>query len=206
MLYRKPLIILLLCISPFCLTQAAESKRPAGVLPETLVLAPFELLNQDKQEFTEHSFSGDWHILFVGYTHCPDICPTTLGLLNGMSEKLKDTHWAHPNRYVLLSVDPKRDTPDHLKDYMAYFNADFQALTGAREQIDKLTSQLGARYIFEGDTTGTDYLVHHSANIYIIDPQGRFYAKINPPFSVDKLTAEFTAITAYYYQTQEHHD
>jgi len=137
---------------------------------------------------------GTWSLMFFGFTNCPDICPTTLSTMKRVKERLAQQDY----RYIFVSLDPKRDTSDVLKDYMDFFNPEFIALTGDKKEIDKLSEAMGIIYGFEGDTTSDDYLVNHYAAILVIDPQGRLRAHILPPHSVDKVTDAITKLSNYY--------
>lgn len=168
-----------------------EVLRPL-LLSEARPLTPFTLQDQDGNPFTLERLRGGWSLLFFGYTHCPDICPTTLGMLRGVAKKLETQPEVRADtRVFFVSVDPKRDTLPHLKEYIAYFDPDFAAVTGEREEIDKLSRQLGAMYMFDGDTTGNDYIANHSATVALVDPQGRWVARFNPPHTMTKFSSDY---------------
>lgn len=177
-----------------------EVLRPL-LLPEAHTLTPFTLQDQDGTPFTLERLRGGWSLVFFGYTHCPDICPTTLAMLKGVAKKLE----AQPavsadTRVFFVSVDPKRDTLPHLKEYIAYFDPDFVAVTGERREIDNLSRQLGAMYMFDGDTSGNDYIVNHSATVALVDPQGQWVARFNPPHTVTKFSSDYLQLRAFLQQ------
>ncbi len=168
------------------------------LLPESRALKDFALSDHLGKPFNLARLKGNWHLVFFGYTHCPDICPTTLGMLNGVSNKLKaQPKLAATTRFLFVSVDPKRDTPAHLKNYITYFDKDFIAATGQRDGIDALARQLGAVYMFEGDTESDNYIVNHSASVALIDPQGQWVARFNPPHTVSQFTSDYQQLRAY---------
>ena len=176
---------------------------PAGldsvILSEPRPLEPFTLVGHDGKSLTLENIKGHWTLLFFGYTHCPDICPTTLAVLKGVAQKLdSDPELAASTRTLFVSVDPKRDTPEHLKQYITYFNPAFMAATGSRDEIDNLTMQVGAIYMFEGDTSGDSYIVNHSATILLIDPQGRLYARFNAPHTPTGITETYRRVRAFH--------
>lgn len=184
-----------------------EAERPAAaeltdiLLPESRRLEPFSLEDSRNNVFDLSRLQGKWTLIFFGYTHCPDICPTTLTTLRGMARELQQT----PDDYsdtqvVFVSVDPKRDNTTHLKEYVEYFHPDFLAATGEKAQIDRLALQLGAVYMFEGDTDGDDYLVNHSASIMVIDPRAHWVARFNPPHKAGTLAGKFRRLRDYYRQ------
>jgi protein SCO1/2 len=166
-----------------------EVLRPL-LLPEARPLAAFTLQDHNGAPLTLEQLRGGWSLLFFGYTHCPDICPTTLGTLRGVTQRLEAQH-AADTRIIFVSVDPKRDTLSHLRKYIGYFGPDFIAATGELQEIDNLTHQLGAMYMFDGDTTGNDYIVNHSASVALINPQGEWVARFNPPHTVTKFSSDY---------------
>jgi protein SCO1/2 len=171
------------------------------LLPETHRLSDFALSDHNGQPLTLQQLKGQWTFVFFGYTHCPDICPTTLGVLKGVARTLQDQpEIAADTRFLFVSVDPKRDTLPHLKEYISYFNKDFIAVTGERQEIDKLAHDTGAIYMFDGDTGGDDYIVNHSASVALIDPQGHWVARFNPPHTVSKLSSNYLQLRNYLQQ------
>lgn len=143
--------------------------------------------------FTVDSLKGNWTLLYFGFTFCPDICPTTLARLNQLDKSLKtyDSNVAKRVRYMMVSVDSKRDTVKKLKDYLAFFNKDFIGVTGDEKYMDALTRQLNVVYSKLDETGKDDYQMEHSAQVIIINPQGDFQGYIRPDFDVDKLLPAF---------------
>lgn len=171
----------------------------ASLLPEPRALTSFQLVDQHGKRVDADSLRGHWSVMFIGYTHCPDVCPTTLQTLAATARRMAASpDGVDHTRFVFVSVDPKRDNVAHLKDYLAYFNPNFIGATGEREQIDALVRQLGAIYIFEGDTNGDSYIVNHSATLYVIDPQGRLYARLQPPHEAARIADTLARIRHFY--------
>ena len=152
----------------------------------------FKLKDHNQQTFDNHSLEGHWTIMFFGYTHCPDICPTTLLNLSNVYKEYKTRPDAKNLQVVFVSVDPNRDTPKTLKDYVGYFNQHFLGVTGDPTQIDALTQSAGAIYDFEDATSGEllsaeqvkgkkDYRVDHYASLILVNPAGEMVAHIYPP-------------------------
>jgi len=149
----------------------------ADALPRAV--APFELAFADGSAFTEADLEGGWQLVFFGYTHCPDVCPTTLHNLQQTLGLLEEREAALPE-VVFVSVDPARDDREQLGQYVRFFRDDFRAATGSRDAIDHLTDQFGAVYRINRDE-GEDYTVDHSAAIAAVGPDGRIRALLNPP-------------------------
>ncbi|GLS83495.1 SCO family protein [Paraferrimonas haliotis] len=148
----------------------------ALVYPTPRQLTGFELTDQHGQRFTPESLKGKWSLLFAGYTSCPDVCPTTLIQLKSAHKQLA---MGDDLQVVLVSVDPKRDHQQKLKQYIDYFNPSFSAIRGDHPQLYPLTQQLGLVYSMSGDDPD-NYLVDHSAAVALINPQGQLAALLKP--------------------------
>lgn len=186
--------------------QVDKPAAPPAALQNLLLAEPrplkaFSLTDHNGQPLGVEQLQGQWTLLFFGYTHCPDICPTTLGTLKGVALKLEAEPLPGTTRFLFVSVDPRRDTIPHLKGYIEYFHREFIAATGERAEIDNLARQLGAIYMFEGDTTGDDYIVNHSASVALLDPQGRWVARINPPHTVSQFHRDYLQLREYLIKT-----
>jgi len=138
----------------------------ATVLPEAKALPEFSLEDHRGNTFTNEDLTGQWSFVFFGYTHCPDVCPTTLSLLNQVDQALKKEPGIDSPETVFISVDPGRDTVEQLAEYVPYFNADFTGVTGSLENLQVLTKSLGIAFgqegVEEGDTETEEYEVFHS--------------------------------------------
>ncbi len=158
--------------------------------------ADFELRNHRGNDFTREDLKGQWTLLFPGFTHCPDICPTTMGVLARMAESLPEEQWDQL-QVVLLTVDPARDTEEKLAEYVPYFHPEFTGVTGSEPQILSLTTQLNIAYsrVPLGDD-GEDYTVDHTTNIVVINPRGDYHGYFRAPFEESKLRRGWQAIKA----------
>ncbi len=164
------------------------------VLPEARPLSPFTLTDHNQAPFDLSRLKGQWTFLFFGYTHCPDICPTALGQLAEVFDGLKGEKEILATTQVLfVSVDPERDRPETLKEYVPYFNPDFIGATGTTEQIQAFSKQLGAVYLLSPDQEGEgNYQVAHTSSFFLINPKGAFYALFQPAhFSPEKITQSY---------------
>jgi len=190
-----------------------ENEKGLQVLEIPRPLPEFTLLDQNGQSFTRQQLKSQWSVIFFGYTSCPDVCPTTLGVMDAASSLIhaKQTNNNQPVRFIFASVDPVRDTPAHLKEYINYFNNDFIAITGKNNtEIDKLSTPIGATYDYEDTKTGQlirdvstlskegEYLVNHYAGIYIINPSASVSAVVSPPHDAERFTKIFTIIRRAY--------
>ncbi|AHY45016.1 SCO family protein [Stutzerimonas decontaminans] len=162
----------------------------AGIvlLPQSRTVPALSLTNQDGETVKLDELQGQWTLLFFGYTFCPDICPTTLAELRQLNGMLPDAVRGEL-RTILVSVDPNRDTPAQLKEYLGYFNAGFQGLTGPLDDIQSLANGVGIPFI-PGDTSKENYTVDHSGNLVLIGPDGRQRGFIRAPLRVQKLAEQ----------------
>lgn len=166
----------------------------ATVLPEGKALPIFMLEDHHGQAFTNESLKNHWSFVFFGYTHCPDVCPTTLSLLNQVDEILKKVPGVVLPKTIFISVDPARDTRALLADYVSYFNTEFIGVRGSSQQLQALTAPLGIAFGQEEDVESDDYEVFHSARILLIDPKVRLKAMFSPPHDVNKIAADYIKI------------
>jgi protein SCO1/2 len=137
-------------------------------------------------------FEGEVVVLYFGYTFCPDVCPITLAKLDRAMEIIGDD--AEDVNVIMVSVDPQRDTPEMLKEYVEHFNPDFIGVTGDPETIDRVATMYGVYYEAEEGTEATGYLVNHTATVMVIDRDG--YLKLVLPF---EGTAEEVASDIEYF-------
>lgn len=199
--------------SPKLIIPELENEKGLQVFEDPRKLPEFSLLDQDNQPFTKQRLEEQWSIIFFGYTSCPDVCPTTLGVMDGASSLIKADPGDDnlPTQFIFVSVDPVRDTPLRLKEYIKYFNTDFIAATGkSNNDVDQLSKPMGAIYDFEDIKTnlpirdvsklseGGGYLVNHFAGIYIIDPSARIAAVIFPPHDEKRFARIFRIIRSAY--------
>jgi protein SCO1/2 len=154
----------------------ALREGPRGVAGTALASAiggPFQLVDQNGKTVTDADLKGKWSLIYFGYTHCPDACPTALNDISIALSELGPKRDAV--RPVFITVDPERDTPESLKAYVTSFDAPILALTGSAEQVAKAAK--GYRvYYAKHPEAGGDYSMDHSSVIYVMDPEGRFTA------------------------------
>ncbi|WP_409522903.1 SCO family protein [Nitrincola sp. MINF-07-Sa-05] len=138
-------------------------------------------------------YEGKVVLLFMGFTHCPDICPTSLAVMTQALDNMSEAE-ADQVQGLFISVDPERDTPEHLAEYVAHFSPRITGITGSKEELDKVVRQYGAFYrIVETPNSAMSYTVDHTARIYLIDKQGKMAAALQHTLSPDELA---TAIKA----------
>lgn len=170
--------------TPRALSNAELKANGAYLFDQPRTIEEFALTNHRGEPFTLEDFKGQWTIAFFGFTHCPDICPTTLATLARVYDAL-DPEIREQTQVVMVSVDPARDTPEKLAEYITFFDDSFVGVTGDFQQLMRLTRQLNVA--FRKVTQGDDYTIDHSANMVLIDPAGHYRAFYRPPFELARL-------------------
>ena len=199
MSHRSILIAILLgaalAIGSFAVTKLNQltELRSAFIIPEPIELPDFSLLDHTNKPVTTDTFRGQWDLIFFGFTNCPDICPTTLQTLASIKRELENIGSETTPRIVLVSVDPERDTPAVLGQYMNYFGQGNLAVTGQIDEIVKLTTALGI-YFKKTVVDGDNYSVDHSAAVLLINPDGEFSALFSAPHLLADYVNDLPAI------------
>jgi protein SCO1/2 len=152
---------------------------------------PFALVNTDGVSVTDRAFRGRYMLVYFGYTTCPDVCPTTLHEMAGALDRL-GPHGAQVQP-VFITVDPRRDTPAVLGDYVAAIDPHLVALTGRDDAIAAVLRAYRVQRDFRPAPHHGDYLVDHSSVLYLMGPDGRFVAPVRADAPADRMAAEIAA-------------
>ena len=166
------------------------------VYPEPKTISQFSLSSQDGRPFDLESLKGKWSFVYFGYTYCPDVCPTTLAELARARKLLEQAGADAATQYVFVSVDPQRDTPQRLAQYVAFFDRTFLGATGSDEALTGLTRQIGVAYAFPEGKKGDRYAVDHSSIVALFDPDARLHAVFTPPQEAQGIAEGFRKIRA----------
>lgn len=165
------------------------------ILPTPKALGEFSLRDQDGNVLNLSRLRGKWSLLFFGFTNCPDICPTTLTILNQVHQYLgKKPALLDEVQFVFISVDPGRDNVATLKKYVSYFNKDFIGVTGDKKQLAKLAKQLGVFYEVLNQGRKNNYAVNHTAAIFIINKDANYFGLMSPPLDAAAMAARIELI------------
>lgn len=152
----------------------------------------FQLVKHTGEAFTREDLTGQWTLLFFGFTHCGDFCPATLALLDSIYGQLEE-EVREQTQVVMVSVDPARDTPEVLADYVPRFNPEFVGVTGEFLSIKLLANQFHIG--FQKSTSGGEhYHVDHGENIVLINPRGEYQGFFKPPFTLARLKTTYQSI------------
>jgi protein SCO1/2 len=174
----------IIALALFWQPEMPTTAGPAGAPPG----GDFVLTSADGPVDTA-TMRGKLLLIYFGYTYCPDICPTSLATTSQALGKLAPEELAQV-RTIFVSVDPQRDTPARLKDYVTFFHPSMVGVTGSAAEIDAAARQYGAAYARQDTTSSAGYVVDHSAWTYIVDADGRLVDRIPHGASVDQTLAE----------------
>ncbi|WP_375457615.1 SCO family protein [uncultured Enterovirga sp.] len=161
----------------------APSPRIAAA---STVGGPFRLVDGNGRTVTERELKGAPHLVFFGFTHCPDVCPTKLFELSEIFRSMAGRGPAI--RALFITVDPERDTPEVMKNYVASFDPRIVGLTGGRDEVDAVVKSYRA-YARKMPLKDGDYTMEHTTLVYLMDKEGRFVGSFNverPPAEAAK--------------------
>jgi protein SCO1/2 len=176
-------------------SQPVELESGTWFGEQARALPDFALIDDDNRKLSRDSLTGKWSLMFFGFTHCPDICPTTMQSLAQMMQSIDDSDVTDAIRVYFVSVDPARDTPEILHDYVTYFNPDFVGATAPMDRLRVLTRSLGiAHEIYDQDG---NYSVDHSAAIVLINPEAEFAALFGAPHDAPAMARDMARIVEY---------
>ena len=158
---------------------------------ERRAVAPFELQDHLGRPFNLASLRGQWTLMYFGYTFCPDVCPTTLQTVGQTQRALADSEAAEELAYVFVSVDPERDTLERLAQYAPHFSPDMLGVTGSHPQLLSLSRPLGVIYAKVEGNDDENYLVDHSASLFLINPNAELHAVFTSPHEPEAIAEGF---------------
>ncbi|MDE0840929.1 MAG: SCO family protein [Porticoccaceae bacterium] len=181
---------------PVIMSKQELQVNGAVLLNSPRIFSDFELRDHRDQPFTLERLRGQWSILFFAFSHCPDICPTTLSTLHDMYSKLSENE-QNKLQIVMISLDTERDTVAKLAEYVPYFNPNFIGVTGNQHYVRRLTGELNIAYnrVPLGDNS---YTIDHSTQMLLINPRGHYHAFFKAPHSEIMLRQTWRSIDAIY--------
>lgn len=159
------------------------------VYPQPRPIPAFSLDGPAGTVIGPEQLAGRWNLVFVGFTHCPDICPTTLSQLAQAIATFADVPIAERPQALFVSVDPERDSPDRAAEYAHFFDPAFLVGTAEHARLQPFTRSLGMVYM-QSPLEGGDYTIDHSSSLAVIDPQGRLVALMRPPLEPQRIAAD----------------
>ncbi len=160
-----------------------------GSVIDPAVPAPeFSLLSSQGGEYRLVSSTGKFVLIFFGYTHCPDVCPTTLYEMKEIKARLKEK--AEKIEFVFITVDPERDTQDQLTRYLASFDESFYGLTGTTQELEKVWKDYGVYREIQETDNSLGYLVDHTSRLYLINSQGELMMTYLYETTLDEIVSD----------------
>lgn len=193
---------------------SVEEMRSKGVfiLPRPRDIAEFELRDHTGAAFDRTNFEGRWSFVFFGFVSCPDVCPTSMAVLGAVDRQLQsgDSELAEQFQGILVSVDPDRDTLETLGAYVTAFSPRFLGVTGSREELVELTTQVNVAFakvpltetLAQGmqnpEALANAYTVDHTGNIVIINPRGHYHGFIKLPHDPETIRLTIQTLAAQF--------
>lgn len=171
--------------------------RAVTLLPTPRALPAFSLQQADGTALTPDTLKGHWTVVFLGFTHCPDVCPTTLAQLAGAQKQWASLPEASRPRVLFVSADPERDTPQLVTQYAHAFHPDTLAATAPLPQLEAFARSLSLVFMKVPGASGdpADYSIDHSAALVLLDPQARMAGVTQPPFDIKGIAADLESLT-----------
>lgn len=163
------------------------------VFDQPRIFKDFSLVDHRGEAFNLENLKDKWSLVFFGFTACPDVCPATLSMMKQVKDQL-DADIEKQVQFVLVSVDPARDTVEQLSQYMPYFDPEFIGLTGEFLEIKRLANQMNMAFVKVPQ--GDSYTIDHTANIALVNPYGHYHGFIKPPLDNARIKLTLQSIVS----------
>lgn len=169
------------------------------IMPQPIPVPDAQLTKMDGQPFGTKDLKGKWTFLYFGYTLCPDVCPTELSALAEVAELLRHEGVKAPWQQVFVSVDPERDTPEHLAKFVTYFDPEIIGATGKQSELRIMAQPIGVGWekaalpTADGNPT-TSYLINHTTSILLISPDGTMVGVFPTPHNPEAMVKAFLTV------------
>lgn len=164
----------------------------ATIIDAPRAIPAFRLLSANGV-ITAENLKGSWTVVFIGFTHCPDVCPTTLSELSRAQTIWSQSNLPNKPKLLFISVDPERDNPKLLAEYAAFFSKETIAATAAEPQLSELTRNLGLVYMKVPQAES--YTMDHSAILVLLNPKAEFAGIIRPPFNPEAIAQDLITLS-----------
>ena len=165
--------------------------RAITVLQSPRALPEFQMVNKEGDSAGKEAFYSKWSLVFMGFTSCGHICPTKMAEMRMIQDQLQDK-FNTPLNVVFVSVDPGRDAPAVIKQYVESFDPGFSGMTGSAETIEALANALGAPYFVDPDPEL--YIVDHSSALFLIGPDASLVGTITPPLDISIIVDDLNQL------------
>ena len=160
-------------------------------------ISDFTFFSANGAEFTKSDLKGKWTLMYFGFTRCPDECPTTMYQMSKLVKVLREKEFPlEDKQWVLVSIDPERDSADDIDKYAKGFDQDFIGVVNSRPMLLSLATQLSVNNIMpSGNAMDHSHLDNHVNNIILLNPNGEFAGIFRPPFDISRLSLTYQSIT-----------
>ena len=161
-------------------------------------ISDFEFFSENGNSITKSDLMGKWTLMYFGFTKCPDECPTTMYQLSKLIKVLRDKNFTlNDKQWILVSIDPERDTPEMIDNYAKGFDKDFIGVSNVRPMLLSLATQLSVNNVMPNhfDHMDHSHLDNHVNNIILLNPDGKFAGIFRPPFDISRLSLTYQSIT-----------
>ena len=180
-------------VKPRVMSEGALRAHGLFLFERARDIGDFALLDDAGKPFTPADLKGKWTLLYFGFTYCPDVCPTTLALLSQFYNQLPK-EFAADTQIALVSVDPARDTPAKLHDYVHYFNPTFRGVTGEFLDLQKFATSMNVPFVKVPGGTPDNYQVEHSGNVVLLNADGHYIGFFKSPQTLDNLSKTYVSV------------
>lgn len=177
LIFLIPVVALALGVWAYQQASTGPDMQVVTLLPSGKPLPELSLVAADGAAAGREVFQGQWSLLFMGFTNCGHLCPMTMAEMRMIDDQVEG-----PLNVVFFSVDPNRDTPAKIREYVAGFDESWSGMTASPAEIDKLAATLGAPYFV--DTTPDNYVVDHSSALFLIGPDASLAGVITQPLDI----------------------
>ena len=160
-------------------------------------ISDFTFFSANGAEFTKSDLKGKWTLMYFGFTRCPDECPTTMYQMSKLVKVLREKEFPlEDKQWVLVSIDPERDSPNDIDKYAKGFDQDFIGVVNSRPMLLSLATQLSVNNVMpSGNAMDHSHLDNHVNNIILLNPNGEFAGIFRPPFDISRLSLTYQSIT-----------
>jgi protein SCO1/2 len=161
------------------------------------VISDFTFFSANGAEFTKSDLKGKWTLMYFGFTRCPDECPTTMYQMSKLVKVLREKEFPlEDKQWVLVSIDPERDSPNDIDKYAKGFDQDFIGVVNSRPMLLSLATQLSVNNIMpSGNAMDHSHLDNHVNNVILLNPNGEFAGIFRPPFDISRLSLTYQSVT-----------
>ena len=176
----------------------APADVPGLLWPNPIQITDFSLTDLNAQPFDLARVRGKWTMWYFGYTNCPDACPLAMTVMTGVDNSLREADAdANDVQFAFVSLDPARDTLEHIGNYVRFFSPDFIAATGPEEDLPTIIRQFGVLRNLQTPDEDGNYFVDHTTALLLTDPQARFVGIFQQPHEVADITRQFRLMRSF---------